>query len=107
VPLHELHHMWFMHDEASPHFLRIVRQDLNQTFGEQWIERRVPVNWPARSPDLNPLDFWPWGHLKALVYSMPISDLEMLEQRVENASGNSNETREFRQSEHICVTKLF
>jgi hypothetical protein len=50
--------MWFMHGGAPPHFLRIVRQHLNQTFGEQWIGRGGSVNWPARSPDLNPLDFW-------------------------------------------------
>ncbi|EFN75683.1 hypothetical protein EAI_05404, partial [Harpegnathos saltator] len=24
--------------------------------------------WPARSPDLNPLDFYFWGALKAIVY---------------------------------------
>ena len=30
-----------------------------------------PVPWPARSPDLNPLDFWLWGHLKAMVYAAP------------------------------------
>jgi hypothetical protein len=40
-------HMCFMHAGASPHFLRSVRQHLNQSFGEQWIEYRGPVNWPA------------------------------------------------------------
>ncbi|KOC67382.1 hypothetical protein WH47_09299, partial [Habropoda laboriosa] len=25
------------------------------------------VNWPARSPDLDPLDFYSWGHLSSLV----------------------------------------
>jgi hypothetical protein len=57
VPLHQ-QHMWFMHDGTPPHYLRVVRQHLNRTFGEQWIGRGDPVNWPARSPDLNPLDFW-------------------------------------------------
>ena len=28
-----------------------------------------PVPWPARSPDLNPLDLFLWGHLKTLVYA--------------------------------------
>jgi hypothetical protein len=49
--------MWFMHDGAPPHFLGIVREHLNLTFAEQWIGRGGPVNRPARSPDLNPLDF--------------------------------------------------
>jgi hypothetical protein len=48
VPLHQ-QHMWFMHDGAPSHFLRTVRQHLNQTLGEQRIGRGGPVNWPARS----------------------------------------------------------
>jgi hypothetical protein len=83
VPLHQRRqHMWFKHDGAPPHFLRIARQDLNQTFGGQWTGRGGPVNWPAWSADLNPLHFWLWGHLKTLVYSAPITELK---QRVENA----------------------
>jgi hypothetical protein len=54
APLHLRQHMWFMHD-GTTHVLRIVRQGLNQTFGEQWIGRGGPVSWPARSPDLM---FW-------------------------------------------------
>jgi hypothetical protein len=74
VPLHQ-QHTWFMHDETQPHFLCIVRQHLIQTSGEERIARGDPVNWPAPSPDLNPLNFWLWEHLKSLVYSAPISDL--------------------------------
>jgi hypothetical protein len=84
VPLHQ-QHVWFMHDGEPPYFLGIVRQHLNQTFGEQWIGRGGPVNWTVRSPDLNPMEFWLWGRLKTLVYLAPISDLEILQQRAENA----------------------
>jgi hypothetical protein len=77
--------MWFMHDGAPTHFLRIVRHHLNQTIGEQWIGRGGQAKWPAQLPDLNILDFWLWEHLKTLVYSAPISDLEVLQQRVKNA----------------------
>jgi hypothetical protein len=68
VPLHQRQHMRFMHCGPPPHFLRIVLQHLNQTFGEQWIGRGGPANWRARSPDLNLLDFLLSGHLKTLVY---------------------------------------
>ncbi|KOC67855.1 hypothetical protein WH47_12185, partial [Habropoda laboriosa] len=40
---------------------------------------RGPINWPARSPDLNPLNFYLWRHLKSLVYkhfSRTIRELE-------------------------------
>jgi hypothetical protein len=59
----------FVHDESPPHTLRIVREHMNQAFG-LW----GPVRWPVRSPDLKPLNFWLWRHLKALVIhrrSMP------------------------------------
>jgi hypothetical protein len=80
-----INNMWFMHDETPPHFLPVVRQYLNQTFGEHWIGCGGPVNWPARSPYLNPLDFWLWGYIKTLVYSVLINDLEVLHQWVQNA----------------------
>jgi hypothetical protein len=74
-----------MHDGAPLNFPLIVRQHLNQTFGEHWTGRGDPVNWPAQSSDLNPLDFWLWEHLNTFVYSVPINDLEVLQQRVENS----------------------
>jgi hypothetical protein len=80
VPPYQLRHMWFMRNGAPVHFLRTVRQHLNQTFGEEWIGRGGPVNWPY----LNPLEFWLRGHLKTSVCSAPIIDLEVLQQRVEN-----------------------
>ena len=54
--------MRFMHDGAPPHFSRVAREFLNQHFANEWIGRAGPVAWPARSPDLNPLDFHLWGH---------------------------------------------
>jgi hypothetical protein len=81
--------MWFKHDGASPHYLRLVREYLDQTFSEQWIGRGGPVKWPAPSPDVRTLDFWLWEHLRTLTYSAPISDLEVLQKRVENACQES------------------
>jgi hypothetical protein len=106
VPLHQRQHTGFMHYGAPPHFLRIVGQHLNQTFGEQWIGRWGPVNWSARSPDLNPLDFWLWGHLNTLVYSAPISDLVVLQQRAENVCQEIRiKPGIIRHSAQLCATK--
>jgi hypothetical protein len=41
------------------------------------------TRWPPRSPDVNPLDFYLWGHLKTLVYSNPTPDVDTLRQPVE------------------------
>ena len=60
--------MWYQHDGAPPHFARAVREHLNAEFTQRWIGRAGTVAWPARSPDLTPLDFYLWGHVKGTVF---------------------------------------
>jgi hypothetical protein len=88
------------------HFLHSVRQHLNQTLWEQRIGRGGPLNWPAQSPDINLLDFWLWRRLKTLVNSVPINDLRGIRPtRRQCLLENSSETRNFRQSTHLCATR--
>ncbi|KAJ4438886.1 hypothetical protein ANN_14840 [Periplaneta americana] len=70
------------HDGAPAHFSRTARRYLNRRFPDRWIGRGGPIAWLPRSPDLNPLDFYLWGHLKSLVYSSPVPDLESLRNRI-------------------------
>jgi hypothetical protein len=42
-------------------------------------------NWPARSPDLTPLAFFLWGHVKNLVYRVPVNNLDTLRNRIRDA----------------------
>jgi hypothetical protein len=35
---------------------------LSNTCHGRWIGTGVPTAWPPLSPDLNPLNFYPWGH---------------------------------------------
>lgn len=58
----------FQQDGAPPHFALIVRTWLDQHFPNRWMGRRGPIEWPARSPDLSPPDFFLWGVLKDKVY---------------------------------------
>ncbi|EFN82476.1 hypothetical protein EAI_06335, partial [Harpegnathos saltator] len=60
--------VWFQQDGASPHYGRIVRNYLNDTFPNRWIGRRGTIEWPPRSPDIAPLDFFLWGYIKNKVY---------------------------------------
>jgi hypothetical protein len=55
----------FFRNGAPPHYVLGVRTYLDEQFPGRWIGRRGPTEWPARSPDLSPLDFYLWGHLKA------------------------------------------
>lgn len=69
VPRRRRRRLYFMHDGAAPHYSREVRNFLDQMFGTRWIGRPpAPHHWPPRSPDLNPMDFYLWGAVKALVY---------------------------------------
>ena len=46
-----------------------VRQFLMQQFRHRLISRGCDVPWPARSSDLNPLDYWFWVWLKSEVFT--------------------------------------
>ena len=74
--------VWFQQDGASPHYAVAVRNYLDATFPGRWIGRRGPIEWPARSPDLTPLDFYLWGKLKAKVYSPRPGTLQALMNRI-------------------------
>lgn len=50
--------MWFQQDGVPPHFSRATHTLLNEIFGDRWIGRGGPVQWPSRSPDLTPLDYF-------------------------------------------------
>ncbi|KAJ4440092.1 hypothetical protein ANN_08225 [Periplaneta americana] len=82
TPLINRQHIHFLHDGAPAHFSRTARRYLDRRFPDRWIGRGGPIAWPPRSPDLNPLDFYLWGHLKSLVYSSPVPDLESLRNRI-------------------------
>lgn len=38
------------------------------THPQHWIGREDPIDWPPCSPDLTPLDFFFWRHVKSLMY---------------------------------------
>jgi len=70
--------LYFQHDGAPPYFLREVRNFLNYRFPGRWIGHGGTHNWPARSPDLSPLDYCVWGWMKELVYSVKVGTRDAL-----------------------------
>ena len=70
---------------APPHWGLCVRDFLNEVFPNRWIGRDGPTPWPARSPDITPLDFFLWGYVKDNVYRTPICDLQTLKTRIKEA----------------------
>ena len=69
---------YFQQDGAPPHYGLKVREWLDTNFEGKWIGRRGPIEWPARSPDLTPPDFFLWGVIKNLVYAQKPATLEDL-----------------------------
>ncbi|GFV45259.1 uncharacterized protein TNCV_2496171 [Trichonephila clavipes] len=55
---------------------------LKDTFGNRIISRFGPVNWPPRSCDLTPLDYFLWGYVNSLVYSNKPQTLDHLEDTI-------------------------
>jgi len=79
---------WFMQDGAPPHYAIVVRNFLDERFPAQWIGRRGPVEWPARSPDLNPLDYFLWGYLKSEVFRNRPKNTDALKENIIAACHN-------------------
>ena len=87
VPLGIRRRLWFQHDGAPAHYDLNVRRFLDQQFPNRWIGRGGAVSWPPRSPDLTPLDFFLWGHMKSLIYATPVESEEDLVARIAVAAG--------------------
>lgn len=85
LPLAEIQNIWFHQDGAPPHNGRQVKNFLNREFPEKWIGNGGFIEWPARSPDLSPLDYFLWGAIKNKVYKNPINTPEDLRRVVLNA----------------------
>jgi len=85
VPLESRINMWFQQDGHPAHTAKATRMLLNKKFGNHWIGLRGPHEWPPRSPDLTPLDFFLWGHLKQQVYATRPASVEDLKDRIVRA----------------------
>ncbi|GFU57145.1 uncharacterized protein TNCV_1780071 [Trichonephila clavipes] len=66
---HDVQELWFQQDGATCHTARATIDLWKDTFGDRLISRFGPVNWPPRSCDLTPLDYFLWGYVKSLVYA--------------------------------------
>ena len=50
--------LYFQQYGATPHYALLVRNYLDNIFPLRWIGRRGSIDWPPRSPDLTPMDFF-------------------------------------------------
>ena len=76
---------YFQQDGASAHTAKIVQTWLKDKFDKKFIEKK---QWPPRSPDLNPCDFFLWGYLKSVVYNPLPKTLDDLKANLEREIKN-------------------
>ncbi|GFV33473.1 uncharacterized protein TNCV_2412311 [Trichonephila clavipes] len=79
---HDVQELWFQQDGATCHTARATIDLLKDTFGDRLISRFGPVNWPPRSCDLTPLDYFLWGYVKSLIYAGKPQTLDHLEDNI-------------------------
>ena len=70
---------YFQQDGATPHTAIIVQEWLKSKFLTKFIDK---FDWPPRSPDLNPCDFFLWGYLKSKVYNPLPATLDQLKANI-------------------------
>ena len=81
---------YFQQDGATVHTTVAVRKFLADKFGPRVISRLTDTIWPAKSPDLSPLDFWFWGVAMVEVRRVQPSTLDELKQVVEDFAEEMN-----------------
>ena len=93
-------HVWWVQDGAPAHHSVAVRQRLQQLFPNCVVGIGHAVEWPPRSPDLTPCDFFLWGYLKDKVYVSVPASLGELERRIRAEINNLKCTRMVRHTVH-------
>lgn len=77
--------MWFQQDGATCHTAHATMEILHERFEGTVISRGGDVNWPPRSCDLTPLDFFLWGFLKSQVYANKPQTTDALKANIRHA----------------------
>lgn len=78
----------FQQDGAPAHNANIVRDYLNKYFPNRWIGTYGTVQWP---PNLTPINYFLWGHLKTVVYADPPTCLLDLKNKITAACNEITE----------------
>jgi hypothetical protein len=85
----ELESGYFQQDGAPAHTARNTAPFLQTYFANRIISKssrylETAIDWPPRSPDLTPPDFFLWGHLKDHIYKNDPKTLDELKANIEN-----------------------
>jgi hypothetical protein len=87
----ELIYGYFQQDGATAHTTGATINFLSNFYADRLISRNTLNNWPPRSCDLTPCDFFLWPFLKNSIYNTPINDLAELQNRIRMKIDQINE----------------
>ena len=81
----DLQRLVWTQDGAPCHVTNANMRYLDSQFGDRVVSRKFirGHDWPARSPDLNPCDFFLWGYLKSKVYTPRPVTIDHLQANIE------------------------
>ena len=77
--------IWFQQDGATCHTANVTTDLLRTVFENRIIIRNSNVNWPPRSCDLTPLDYFLWRAVKDKCYANYPETIEALKHEIEVA----------------------
>jgi hypothetical protein len=82
--------MTWQQDGACVHRTRKALAYFDGQFGSKMLAKDSIQghDWPSRSPDLNPLDFFCWGFLKSKVFSPMPHTMQQLKTRIRQEVAN-------------------
>lgn len=103
--------IWYQHDGCPAHNYGPARHFLHRAFPGRVIgSNEQPLAWPPRSPDLNPLDFFLWGHITSTIYRRePFPNVESLLTAIHHCCDNithrqlASVTKDFSDRLHYTV----
>jgi hypothetical protein len=112
---------WVKWASSANKMLRIIREleliqrynssRLHMSAGSRCWMRWMDWSWwctelAPRSPDLNPLDYYMWGYVKAMVYVHKVNMREELLQRILSAARSINNAAVLRKVTSFLVTRV-
>ena len=74
--------IWWFQDGAPCHRQNVVTERLRQLFGNQVVSLGQETEWPPRSPDLTPCDFFLWGYIKSRICRSPPLNIMALRESI-------------------------
>jgi hypothetical protein len=85
----DMENMWFQQDGATCHSARETAELLREKFPGRVISRNGNQNWPPRSCDLTPCDFFLWGFVKSPVYANKPQTIPELKAEIRRVIGQT------------------